>query len=151
MACNVCIKENEDFFVKTITEFDSPRSLAEFLLNIVLNIQLLWARFCECEKLTDHCNVCRLCLIYKNEEFKIYKNSFNLDFLERFAQKASDLQIIRKKKAHLVCNLINRQFFYNHCDWFSREIESYSISWALDIYENNKIDEIKNSDFKSFK
>ena len=149
MACNACIKENEDLFVKTVTEFDSQWSVVELLL--VLNIQLLWARFCECEKLTDHCNVCRLCLIYKNEEFKIYKNSFNLDFLERFAQKASDLQIIRKKKPHLVCNLINRQFFYNHRDWFSREIESYSISWALDIYENNKIDEIKNSDFKSFK
>ena len=128
MAYNVCIKENEDLFVKTVTEFD-------------------W--FCECEKLTDQCNVCRLYLIYKDEEIKIYKNSLNLDFLERFAQKvASDLQIIRKENGHLVCNLINRKFFYNHCDWFSGDIESYSISQALDIYENDKIDEIKNNDFK---
>ena len=49
---------------------------------------------------------------------------------------------------HLVCNLINRKFFYNHRDWFSGDIESYSISQALDIYENDKIDEIKNNDFK---
>ena len=115
MACNACIKENEDLFVKTVTEFDSQWSVVEFLL--VLNIQLLWARFCECEKLTNHCNVCRLYLIYKDEEFKIYKNSLNLDFLEHCAQKvASDLQIIRKENAHLVCNLINRKFFYNHGD-----------------------------------
>ena len=97
--------------------------------------------------MTDHCNVCRLYLLYKDKEFKIYKNSLNLDFLKRFAQKvASDLQIIRN--AHLVCNLINRKFFYNNLDWFSEEIESYSISQALDIYENDKIDEIKNNDFK---
>ena len=99
--------------------------------------------------MTDHCNVCRLYLLYKDKEFKIYKNSLNLDFLKRFAQKvASDLQIIRKENAHLVCNLINRKFFYNNLDWFSEEIESYSISQALDIYENDKIDEIKNNDFK---
>ena len=73
----------------------------------------------------------------------------NLDFLEHFAQKvASDLQIIRKENAHLLCNLNNRKFFYNNRDWFSGEIESYSISRALDIYENDKIDEIKNSNFK---
>ena len=81
MACNACIKENEDLFVKTVTEFDSQWSVVELLL--VLNIQLLWARFCECEKLTDHCNVCRLCLIYKDKEFKIYKNLLNLDFLHK--------------------------------------------------------------------
>ena len=99
--------------------------------------------------MTDHCNVCRLYLLCKDKEFKIYKNSLNLDFLKRFAQKvASDLQIIRKENAHLVCNLINRKFFYNNLDWFSEEIESYSISQALDIYENDKIDEIKNNDFK---
>ena len=92
--------------------------------------------------MTDHCNVCRLYLLYKDKEFKIYKNSLNLDFLKRFAQKvASDLQIIRKENAHLVCNLINRKIFYNN-------LESYSISQALDIYENDKIDEIKNNDFK---
>ena len=41
MARNVCIKENEDLFIKTVTEFDLQRSLVEFLLNTVLNIQLL--------------------------------------------------------------------------------------------------------------
>ena len=147
LACNVCINENEDLLVKTVTELDLQRSLVEFLLKIVLNIQLLSARFCE--KLTDHCNVCRLYLIYKGKGFRIYKNLLNLDFLEHFAQKvASDLQIIRKENAHLLCNLNNRKIFYNHCDWFSGEIESYSISRALDIYENDKIDEIKNSNFK---
>ena len=92
--------------------------------------------------MTDHCNVCRLYLLYKDKEFKIYKNSLSLDFLKRFAQKvASDLQIIRKENAHLVCNLINRKIFYNN-------LESYSISQALDIHENDKIVEINNNDFK---
>ena len=42
MGCKNYFKDNEELFIKSVTEFKSRRFLVEFLLKIVLNIQLIW-------------------------------------------------------------------------------------------------------------
>ena len=46
-----CFKDNEELFVKAVTEFEGCCSLVVFLLNVVLNITEIWERFCKCEKI----------------------------------------------------------------------------------------------------
>lgn len=60
----------------------------EFLLKIVLNIQQIWLRFRSCKKVSDHCFLCQFYAIYKKQQYEIYENLLNLDFLERFHSHA---------------------------------------------------------------
>ena len=57
------------------------------------------------------------------------------------------LQILRKEDSHIACELVNRRFFYNHKDWFTGEVDSYNILQCLDIFESDKIDNIKDINF----
>ena len=105
MACKNCFKDNEELFIKSVTEFKSRRFLVEFLLKIVLNIQLIWLWFCSCKKVSDRCLVCQFYAIYKEQQYKIYENLLNLDFLERFhSHTVRNLQILRKEDSILHVN-----------------------------------------------
>ena len=149
MACKNCFKDNEELFIKSVTEFKSRRFLVECFLKIVLNIQQIWLRFCSCKKVSDRCLVCQFYAIYKEQQYKIHENSLNLDFLERFhSHTVRNLQILRREDSHIACELVNRPFFYNHKDWFTGEVDSYNILQCLDIFESDKIDNIKIDSFK---
>ena len=70
----------------------------EFLLKIVLNIQQIWLRFCSCKKVSDRCSTCQFYAPYKEQQYKIYENLLNLDFIERFhSHIVRNLQILRKE------------------------------------------------------
>ena len=38
-----------------------------------------------------------------------------------------NLDILRQEDSHIVCELINRQFFYKPQDWFNGKVEYYNI------------------------
>ena len=53
-----------------------------------------------------------------------------------------------KVDSHIPCKLVSRQFYYIHKDWFSGQVERFYILYCLDIYENDKMNSIKNNEFK---
>lgn len=50
--------------------------------------------------------------------------------------------------SHFTCELINEKFFYVHKDWFTGKLDNYYLPQCLQVFERNKIKEIKNNDFK---
>ena len=47
----------------------------------------------------------------------------------------NNLVVLRNEKPHIVCNLINDVFVYNHTDWFDGEKRTYSIMSAVEYFE----------------
>ena len=119
MACNLC--KNNDLFFKTVTEFENRKFLLVFLLNTILNINDHSHRFCYCKADNNNnnnnnnkCEICILAYIYRDQQFKIYENSLNIVFSKHSVHNLiKNLVILRNKKLHLVCNLINNFFFMN--------------------------------------
>ena len=151
MNCQKCFKDNVEAFEKATCQFCSRRSLVIFLLNVVLNIKDLWDHYCFCDKVgVLPCLVCQFRVVYLNDEYDIYENSFDLNFLLDF-----HLHILKnlgclllKTDCHITCHLINEKYFYVQKNWFDGSLEQFYLSFCLDIYKNKKINEIKNKFFK---
>ena len=47
----------------------------------------------------------------------------------------------------MIC-LIKDNFYYMHYDWFDGSVRKFSVAHALGIFENHKINEIKNNKCK---
>ena len=75
---------NENAFEQATCVFSSCYSFVIFMRNIVLNVKELWRDVCFCEKVYEKCSVCQMKTIYFNDEYEIYKNSFDLNFLASF-------------------------------------------------------------------
>ena len=152
MTCENCFKDNVEAFEKTSCQFKSRRPLVIFLLNIVLNIKDLWGRYCFCVKKVGvlPCSICQFRVVYLNDEYNIYENSFDLNFLSVFHQHIyKNLKcLLLETDSHIACRLINKQYFYIHKDWFNGSQEQFYLPYCLDIYENRKMNKIKNKDFK---
>ena len=58
MSCGVCFKRNLEEFEKNLRIFENRRQLVIFLLNIVLNINDIWKKYCYCTKRDFQCNIC---------------------------------------------------------------------------------------------
>ena len=85
MACKNCFKGNVDSFMKATCQFYSRRSLVIFLLNVVLNVKDLWEHYCFCNKVgVLTCSICQFQTVYLNDEYNIYENSFDINFLSNF-------------------------------------------------------------------
>ena len=151
MKCQNCFKDNVEAFEKATCQFRSRRLLVIFLLNVVLNIKDLWDRYCFCDKVgVLPCSVCQSWAVYLNDEYGIYKNLFYLNFLSNFqAHVLKNLRcLLLETYCHIACHLINKKYFYVHKDWFDGSLERFYLLYCLDIYENKKINDIKNKDFK---
>ena len=135
MACNFW--KNDDLFFKTVTEFENRKSLLLFLLNTILNMNVRAHRFCYCKaEDNNQCEICVLIYIYEDQQFKIYGNSLNIVFLKQSAKNLIKSSVIlRNGKPHIVCNLINDVFVYNHTDWFDGEKRTYSIMSAVKYFK----------------
>ena len=151
MTCQNCFKDNVDAFEKATFQFYSRRSLVILLLNIVLNVKDLWEQYCFCDKVVVLlCSVCQFRAVYLNDEYDIYENSFDLKFLSNFHRRVyKNLKcLLFETDCHIACHLINKKYFYIHKDWFDGSLERFYLLYCLDIYENRKMNEIKNNNFK---
>ena len=82
-----CSRDNVDAFEKAMFQFCSSRLLVIFLLNVVLNVKDLSEHYCFCYK--DDvllCSVCQFWIVYLNDEYDIYENSFDLNFFIELSQ-----------------------------------------------------------------
>ena len=123
--------------------------LVIFLLNVVLNVRDLWQSYCYCKKVSTKCSVCQFRMVYLNDDYEIYENSFDLNFLSIFHDPVyKNLKRLLNIDSHVVCQLINRKFYYSHKDWFDGKIKRFYLPYCLDVYVNNKINSIKNNEFK---
>ena len=88
-------------------------------------------------------------MVYWNDQYDIYENSFDMDFLVRFhSHLQNNLWLLLKADSHIACELVSRQFYYIHKDWFSGQVERFYIPYCLDIYQSDKMNSIKNKEFK---
>ena len=151
MSCQNCFKDNIDAFEKTTCVFSSRRSLVIFLLNVALNIKDLRDRYCFCEKRSIiPCLVCQFRLVYLNDDFDIYENSFDLHFLFTFHRHLykNFKRLLVEIDSHFACELVNKKYFYSRKDCFDGKIERFYLPDCLESYENKRINDIKNNDFK---
>ena len=74
MPCCNCFKNDAEAFEKATCVFDSRRSLVLFLLNVLLNIEEIWEKYCFCEKCVIPCLVCQFRIAYIHDEYDIYEN-----------------------------------------------------------------------------
>ena len=151
MTCQNCFKDNVDAFEKATFQFSSPRLLVIFLLNVALNVKDLWEHYCFCDKVgVLLCSVCWFRAVYLNDEYDIYENSFDLNFLSNFHRPVyKNLKcVLLETDCHIACHLINRKCFYVHKDWFDESLERFYLPYCLDIYENRKMNEIKSNNFQ---
>ena len=88
--------------------------------------------------------------VYLCDEYNIYEHSFNLNFWLNFHRHVyKNLKcLLLETESHIAFRLINKKYFYVHKDWFDRSQERFYLPYCLDIYENRKMNEIKNNDFK---
>ena len=149
MSCQNCFKNNMDAFEKATCVFSSCRPLVIFILNVLLNIKDFKNCLCICKK-DFLCLPCQFRMVYLNDDYDIYENSFNLHFLFVFHRHLyENLKILLVEvESHLACELINKNHFYVHKDFFDGKIERFYLSDCLEDYENKKINYIKKNDLK---
>ena len=153
MACTNCSKNNNEAFEKPACVFPSRRPLVLSLLNVVLNIKDIWASYCFCTDGSFQCAVCQFRTVYLNDEYDIYENCFDLNFLSKFHDHMYNnlkrlLLEIDLNNYHFACELINRKFFYTYKNWYTGDIEHYYLTSCLQFYEDQQMKKIKNHEFK---
>ena len=148
MTCNNCFKDNVDAFGKATCQFYSRRSLVIFLLNIVLNIKDLWEQYCFWEKVknsVNRCSACQFRIVYLNDEYNIYENSFDLNFLSKFhTYLVKNLKcLLLETDSHIACRLVNKRFCYVFKDWFDGKLEQFFYHIASIFLKIEKLTKLK--------
>ena len=140
---------NMEKFKKTTCVFKSRQPLAFFLLNVILNIEKFWKDFCYCTETKFICSVCQMRVVYINNQYDLYQNSFDLDFLIKFhGHLVKNLYKLIEIECHFACKVINEKYFYTLEDLFDGSKKHYYLYDCLNDFENKKIIQIKNTDFK---
>ena len=118
---------------------------------MVLNIKDLRDCYCFCKKRSIiPCLVCQFQLVYLNDDFDIYENSFDLHVLFTFHRHLYKnlKKLLVEIDSHFACELVNKKYFYSRKNWVDRKIERFYLPDCLESYENKRINDIKNNDFK---
>ena len=120
-----------------------------FILNVLLNIKYFKDRFYICKK-DFLCLPCQFRMVYLNDDYDIYKKSFNLHFLVVFHRHLNKnlKRLLVEVESHLACELINKKYFYVRKDFFDGKIERFYLSDCLEDYGNKKINYIKKNYLK---
>ena len=144
MSCSRnCYQDNKEAFDRATCVFSSRRALVVFLLNILLNIKKEWEKYCYCEMLPGKCSVCRFRDVFKDDEYQIYKNCFDLHFLAEFHLNFYNcLERLLAVNNHVVCHLINVPFRYHFKDWFTGSDEYFDLPYCVEMYEKREIEKI---------
>ena len=85
MVCENCLVNKTEKFQKTTCLFQSRQPLVIFLLTVVLNIQKCWKDYCFCIDAKKYL-ICQIRTVYLHDQYDIYENSLNMDFLSKFHQ-----------------------------------------------------------------
>ena len=65
------------------------------------------------------CSICQMRVVYLNDKYDIYENTFNMDFLLKFHQHLiKNLNGLLEIECHCVCKVINENYFYTVKDTF---------------------------------
>ena len=151
MSFSNCFKFDKEFFNSATTVFCSRRSLVIFLLNVILNIKVMWKDLCCCKTPYERCLVCQARICYPNYEYDKFENCFNFDFLAKVQENVrKNLLRLLTAENHFGCKVINCKYMYSHKDWFCGRVDKIYISDCLRNYENKKIDKIKARKCKVF-
>ena len=128
MACPNCFVNETEKFQKTTCVFKSRQLLVLFLLNVVLNIEKFWAGFCYCADSKLICFICQMRVFYLNDQYDIYENSLNMDFLSKFHQDLiTNLNNLLEMECLFGCKVINPKYFYTVKDFFDGHIKHFVI------------------------
>ena len=88
-------------------------------------------------------------VVYINDQHDLYQNSFDLDFLIKFhGHLFENLYKLIEIECHFACKVINEKYFYTLEDLFDGSKKHYYLYDCLNDFENKKIIQIKNTDFK---
>ena len=88
-------------------------------------------------------------VVYINDQHDLYQNSFDLDFLIKFhGHLFENLYKLIEIECHFACKVINEKYFYTLEDLFDGNKKHYYLYHFLNDFENKKIIQIKNTDFK---
>ena len=128
MAYQNCFVNETEKFQKTTCVFKSRQPLVLFLLNVVLNIEKFWAGFCYCTDSKLICFICQMRVFYLNDQYDIYENSLNMDFLSKFHQDLiTNLNNLLEMECLFGCKVINPKYFYTVKDFFDGHIKHFVI------------------------
>lgn len=149
MSCHRCFQDNKEAFNHATCIFSTRHDPVVFLLKILLNVKKEWLCFCYCESTRGKCLACQFRNVYKDDEYEIYQNFFDLHFLVVFHQNMYDcllklMQVIN----HVVCKLINLPFHYKFKDWFSGENNRFDLNEIVTPYEKTQIRLIQKNNCK---
>ena len=148
MECENCFVNKTEKFQKASCIFKSRQLLVIFLLTVVLNIEKFWEDFCFYTDSKLNCSVCQMRVVYLNDQYDIYENSFNMDFLLKFHQHLiKNLNSLCEIECHFACKVINEKYFYTLKDLFDGSKKHFDLSNCVNEFENKKINQIKNTDF----
>ena len=141
MTCSNCLRENNVAFDQTVNYFQGRRPLVVFLLNTVLNSKEICKNHC---KITmGKCLACQFRIFYMNSEYDLYENCFDGCFFHFFhLRMCENLKKLTILDNHIICKLLNKQFYYQHRDWFTGPKFQYSILECLESYEKDRIKKI---------
>ena len=129
--------------------FKDRHSLVLFLLNVILNIQNIWLKFCKCDG-NNNCLPCQSNICYGEYQYVVYKQCLNLDFLAKVRENLhTNLLKMVNANNHFLCEIINNKYIIHHYeDWFTGENVNCELDFCLTSHEKNKMNEIINTDFK---
>ena len=89
------------------------------------------------------CLACQFRIFYMNNEYDLYENCFDGCFLHFFHLcMCENLKKLAILDNHIVCKLLNKQFYYQHGDCFTGQRSRYSILECLESYEKDNIKKI---------
>ena len=149
MVCENCFVNKTEKFAKASCIFKSCQPMVIFLLNVILSIEKFWKDFCFCTDSILICSVCKMRLIYLNDQCDIYENSFNMDFLLKFHQHLiKNLNSLLEINCYFVCKVINEKYFYTLKDLFDGSKKHFNLCDCLNEFENKKNNQIKSNDFR---
>ena len=111
VVCKNCFLFDADKFNSKVGYFNTQRDMLVFLLNAAMNIKVHGLKFCKCNRVI--CEPCQITDTFKKEiTFKLYKNCFNLDLLNKVKENLHiHLINLFEKNYNFLCKIINDKYY----------------------------------------
>lgn len=142
VTCDHCYLPDVQKVHQLFFNYDSRRKLALFLLNVILNIEKFHKQYCTCRQ-NDICYPCTAASVFSGEQYSLYKNCLDFEYLYKIRAKLhGSIIFLLEKKTHFVCTIIGHRFFYEHQCFFTGNTVRISLELAYEEWEKARITEI---------